>query len=87
MKEGGGVRFQGKHHDGYFIARFQHDPKSVKRAVKASKGSSSWEELMVPIEKEARGFIKSEIQPNIEGLFNKNFGQVVDHQAKIKWKK
>ena len=87
VKEGGGVRFQGKHHDGYFIARFRHDPAGVKRAVKASKGSSSWEELMVPIEKEARQFIESEIQPEIEGLFNKNFEQAVDHQAQIKWNK
>ena len=87
VQEGGGVRFQGKHHDSYFIARFQHDPKSVKRAVKAPKGSSSWGELMVPIKKEARQFIENEIQPKIEGLFNKNFEQAVDREAQIKWGK
>ena len=41
---------------------------------------------MVPIEKGARAFIEREIEPKIEGLFNKNFEQAVNAHAHIKWR-
>ena len=89
IQEEGGVRFQGKFYKGYFLARFRHDslPKSVKRAVMKPKGGSSWVEIMVPIEAKALLFIESEVEPKIEGLFNKNFEAAVNHQAHLKWKK
>ena len=88
VQAGKGVTFQGKHHPGFFLARFKYDPnpKSIRRAVKLPKDKRSWEELMVSIEEPARGFIEEEIVPKIDELFNKNFEQVVDHQASLKWK-
>ena len=88
VEEGKGVRFQGEHHRGYFLARFKYDPnpKSIKRAVRLPKGKRSWKELMVSIEEPARAFIREKIEPKIGELFNKNFEQVVDHLANLKWK-
>ena len=89
IQEKGGVRFQGKFYPGYFLARFRHDslPKSVKRAVTKPTGETSWVEIMVPIEDQALLFIEREIEPKIEGLFDKNFEAAVNHQAHLKWKK
>ena len=89
VQEKGGVRFRGQFYEGYFLARFRYDklPKSVKRAVTKPRGETSWVEIMVPIEAEALIFIEREIEPKIEGLFNKNFEQAVDRQAQLKWKK
>ena len=89
VQEKGGVRFQGKFYEGYFLARFKHDslPKTVKRAVMRPRGETSWVEIMVPIEAQALVFIEREVEPKIEGLFNKNFEQAVNHQAHLKWKK
>ena len=89
IQEKGGVRFQGKFYPGYFLSRFRYDPnpKSVKRAVTLPEGKRSWEEILVPIESEAREFIGREIEPQLDELFDKNFGQVVDHQSNLKWKK
>lgn len=83
----GGVRFQGEAHEGYFLARFKHDPlpKSVRRAVTLPQGESSWVEIMVPIESKARRFIETEVEPQIEGLFNKNFEAEVNRQSQLKW--
>ena len=88
ITEGKGVRFQGEHHRGYFLARFRYDPnpRSIRRAVRLPKDKRSWEELMVSIEEPARAFIQTEIEPRVDELFNKNFEQVVDHQASLKWK-
>ena len=84
----GGVTLRGKFYKGYFLARFKHDPnpKSVKRVLILPPGKRSWEEVRVPIEKAARAFINNEIQPKVEGLFNKNFEQAVEGQATLKWK-
>ncbi len=89
VQEKGGVRFQGKFYPGYFLTRFRYDPnpKSIKRAVTLPKGQRSWEEILIPIEGRAVAFIEREIQPKINELFDKNFGQVVDHQSNLKWKK
>ena len=88
VKEGNGIRFQGKHYAGYFLGRFKNDetPPSKRRAIKIPSGGGSWEELNVPVEKEAHAFIQSDIEPKIDELFNKNFEQAVDHQASLKWK-
>ena len=84
----GGVTFRGKFYQGYFLARLKHDPNptSVRRILILPPGQTSWEEVMIPIENLARDFIDREIQPKIEGLFNKNFEQSVDGQAALKWK-
>ena len=76
----GGVMFRGKFYKGYFLARFRHDrnPKSIKRAVILPSGGKSWVEVMVPIEDQARRFIENEVQPKVEGLFNKSFECAVD---------
>ena len=83
----GGVVFRGKFYDGYFLARFKHDPnpKSIKRVLILPPGGKSWEEAVVPIEKEALRFIETRIQPQVGKLFNKNFEQTVDAHAHIKW--
>ena len=87
VQEKGGIRFQGKFYPGYFIARFRYDPRSTKRAVIRLEGEKSWQEILIPIESEARAFIGREIEPQLDELFDKNFGQVVDHQSNLKWKK
>ena len=52
------------------------------------RGETSWVEIMVPIEAiRLLIFIEREVEPKIEGLFNKNFEQAVNHQAHLKWKK
>ena len=67
------------------MGRFKNDetPPSKRRAIRIPSGGGSWEELNVPIEKEAHAFIQSDIEPKIDELFNKNFEQAVDHQAKM----
>ena len=88
QKVEGGVMFRGKFYPGYFLARFRHDrnPKSIKRAVILPKGKRSWEEIMVPIAKEARRFIESKVQPKVPHLYNKNFEQAVDGVPYVKRK-
>ena len=89
VQEKGGVRFQGKFYPDYFLTRFRYDPnpRSIQRAVILPEGKRSWEEILIPIEGRAVAFIEREIQPKINELFDKNFGQVVDHQSNLKWKK
>ena len=86
VQEKGGVRFRGKFYKDYFLARFKYDklPKTIKRAVKLPEGKKSWVEVMVPIEREAREFIETEIAPQIGKLFQKNLGQAVDALPHIK---
>ena len=76
----GGVTFQGTFYKGYFLSRFRYDknPKSIKRAVRLPVGKRTWEELMVDIEREALDFIRSEIEPEIAVLFEKNLVQAVE---------
>ena len=82
----GGVTFRGRFYKGYFLARFRYDKnaKSVKRAVRIPTGKKSWSELMVDIEKEAKSFIKSEVEPNIESYYTKNMTQEVDKLRYVK---
>lgn len=89
IKVEGGVTFQGKHYTGYFLARFKHDPNpnSIRRILIRPQGSKSWQELMIPIEDEAKAFVAREIMPKISDLFDKNFGSAVDGAASIKWKR
>ena len=83
-KVAGGVMFKGKLYPKHFIARFRYDPRSVKRGVKAEAGGKSWVEIMIPIEREALEFIKTEIEPIIGDLFTKNFGQAIDSIPHVK---
>ena len=83
-KVAGGVQFQGKFYKDHFIARFQYDPRSVKRIFKSTKGGAKWVEVLIPIEREAMEFIRTEIEPIIGDLFAKNFGQAVDSIPHVK---
>ena len=88
VQEKKGVRFQGKFYPGYFLTRFRYDPNpaSIKRAVTLPEGKKSWEEILIPIEAQARGFIEREIEGKIGDLYNKNFEQAIDSVRYVKKK-
>ena len=50
----------------------------------STKGGAKWVEVLIPIEREAMEFIKTEIEPIIGDLFAKNFGQAIDSIPHVK---
>ena len=53
---------------------------------KSTKGGAKWVEVLIPIEREATEFIRTEIEPIIGELFAKNFGNSIDSLPYVKSK-